>query len=181
MTAVEISSGMIGVLRGKIQHAELQERVEVWQGLIQDYDSPPNYEKFQLVICLQTVLNYLLETTDLECFADVVARHTMPGGHLVIDLAKMEAMRDSPTANGEFFRMVKARSLGGDRFRISEVCCGNMSGELFAQHPEDWTARYWRPEAVIRPLEAKGFRVTQLPAFDRIAAGSTVHVFQKQG
>ena len=32
---------------------------------------------------LQTVLNYLLETADLERFADVVARHTTPGGHLV--------------------------------------------------------------------------------------------------
>jgi len=180
VTAVEISSGMIAVLREKIRQAELQERVEVWQGLIQDFDSPDKHGRFQLVVCLQTVLNYLLEDSDMMRFADVVARHTMPDGHLVLDLARIEAMQDTRTANGEFLRIVKARPLGNDRFRISEVGCGNMQGELFAHQPEDWTARYWQPSVVIRLLETRGFQVTQLPAFERIAAGSTVHMFKKE-
>lgn len=172
---------MIAVLREKIQHAELQERVEVWQGLIQDFDSPPSYGKFQLVICLQTVLNYLLETADLERFADVVARHTTPGGHLVIDLVQKVAMQDQTVRNAEFHRVVSVHPLGNDRFRISETCRGKLNGESFDYHAENWTARYWQPDHVIALFEARGFRITRLPDFDSIAVGSTVHVFKRTG
>lgn len=93
MTAVEISSGMIEVLRSKILKTNSEDRVDISRGLIQDFDSPPNHGRFELVICLQTVLNYLLEDEDLNRLADVAARHTSLGGHALIDFAKMETMR----------------------------------------------------------------------------------------
>jgi len=182
VTAVEISSGMIAVLREKIRQAGLQERVEVWQGLIQDFDSPHKHNKFQLVVCLQTVLNYLLETADLERFADVAARHTSPTGHLIIDLAQRAAMTGGLNTNGaEIHRVVSVHPLGGDRYRISERCRGRLNGNTFSYTANDWTARYWEPDDVIRVLATRGFHHTRRPEFDRIGVGSTVHVFRKNG
>jgi len=179
VTAVEISSGMVAVLREKVRQAELEQRVEVWQGLIQDFDHPAKHGRFQLVVCLQTVLNYLLETADLERFADVAVRHTSPTGHLVIDLAQRAAMMQGFDTNGaEIHRVVSVHPLGGDRFRISETCRGRLNGEQFDYHSDDWIARYWQPDDVIRVLAARGFHQTRRPEFDRIGVGSTVHVFK---
>ncbi|MEN9576554.1 MAG: hypothetical protein RL514_4409 [Verrucomicrobiota bacterium] len=161
VTAVDISSGLLAILREKVEQLRLQERVEICQGLIQAFDSPPRHGKIHLIICLHAVLNYLLETADLERFADVAARHARPGGYLVIDLADKGVMVSQAILTPKFRRIQKVHPLGDDQFHISDTSRGYLFGEPFDFQAEDWTARYWQPEFVIRLLEARGFRAAQ--------------------
>ena len=181
VTAVDISSGLLAILRKKVEQLRLQERVSICQGRIQAFDSPPRHGEIHLTICLHAVLNYLLETTDLERFADVAARHARPGGYLVIDLADKGVMVNQALQTQKFRRILKVHPLGDDLFHISHTSRGYLFGDSFDFQAEDWTARYWQPDFVIRLLEVRGFRHTRRPEFDRIGVGSTVHVFKWNG
>lgn len=181
VTAVEISSGMIDVLRSKIRKTNSEERVKISQGLIQEFDSPPDYGRFELVICLQTVLNYLLEDGDLNKLADIAARHTTFGGCVLIDFAEMKNMRSVYFSNEEFSRTIKVHSLGKDRFRVSEVSGGNMNGEVFTHQPQDLILRYWSVDTVTRIFESKGFKAIPVSSFAALKmSGSHFCAFRKE-
>jgi SAM-dependent methyltransferase len=83
VTGLDVSRPMLDVAAGKIAQAGLQERVELVQGSLDDFDLQ---SRFSLIII---PINTFMHCYDLEqqlaCLR-CVRRHLLPGGQLVIDV-----------------------------------------------------------------------------------------------
>jgi SAM-dependent methyltransferase len=85
VTACDISAAMVALARAKVgDAAELS---------VADMRSLPEFGEFDLVLCLDDAVNYLLDTDELERALTGMRRNLGPGGLLMFDVNALDAYR----------------------------------------------------------------------------------------
>jgi ubiquinone/menaquinone biosynthesis C-methylase UbiE len=86
VTACDISPKMVAIARGKVgDRAALS---------VADMRDLPVFGEFDLVLCLDDAVNYLLSTEELEQALTGMRRNLGPGGLLMFDVNTLEAYRN---------------------------------------------------------------------------------------
>ncbi len=164
VTAVDQSPGMVAELQKKlaVQPADMRGRVSVVHERIERYRSQER--RFDLVLCVFTVLNHLPDEASIEAFAHVAFQRLEPGGCLLMGLATDPVMvrgtnnADQAALNFAGLRrhlVLEARR--DNRYNRDDRCEGTFNGERFRYREAfDWWI--WNPYSIKEIVKRVGFQ-----------------------
>lgn len=189
VVAVEPCAGMVAELRTKLAAllAEVRERVSIRRERIEHYRRRD--QRFDLILCVFTVLNHLLNRADVEALAQTAFNRLKAGGSLLlgmmttpVPLAGTESpLRESGTFNLQGFRrQLDLEALGDDHYRLTDLCEGAFPpGETF-RYREVRELCLWRPEMIGTIFRSAGFQRDQRhDAADLVRMDAQCLVFRK--
>lgn len=121
---------------------------------------------FDLVTCLDDVLNHVIDATDVVRALRGLERNLAPGGLLIFDVNTMAAYRDVPTVvvedprrvviwQGEGAQLAHPGDTGLVRMQVLERC----SRGVWRRSQTTWPHRHYPLAALERLLDAAGLRL----------------------
>ena len=124
--------------------------------------------RFDLGLCVFTVLNYLVEEDDLRRLATVAASAVRPGGKLLVSfVANMAPMMDvfnagpktgqSPDGRCSAVRNIRINPLQEARYEYHEESALTKDGATVS-YSDIFRLREWSREQIVATIEAAGFR-----------------------
>jgi SAM-dependent methyltransferase len=177
VTAVDLSPAMVAIARGK---ARGRARVEV-----ADMRDLPDLGAFDLVLCLDDALNYLVTVGELECALTGMRRALAPGGVLVFDVNTLMAYRSffarASVVQGEDRVVVwegrAPEDAGPGVLAEAEVLTLERDGDWWRASRHRHTQRHHDGPAVRRALRAAGLLWSR--AYGMRLDGSTTRGFDE--
>jgi SAM-dependent methyltransferase len=133
------------------------ERVTTVVGRMQDFLS---VDKFEMAICVFTVLLYLLDEESLERSIQAAADALRPGGLLLIDIPSRRVFQNYHRRTPEMNRSVIVLPQGGDLYRYEEATTVNPCGSAFS-YSDKFSIRYWEVEHVMKILANHGLSMVR--------------------
>jgi SAM-dependent methyltransferase len=171
VTTVDQSPGMLARLERKLALLPLETRARVAV-------RPPvrieryrlREQRYDLVLCVFTILNHLLKAADLKAFAQSAFRRLKPGGLLLFGMATepvlVSGITPGPLARTGTFnldglrRHLQVQQTDGDAYTVTDTCWGTIQESPF-RYRDTYALRLWRPEVVMEVLRSAGLvRVT---------------------
>ena len=154
VTAVDPSSAMLDGLH--LNSAIAGVPVETSTSSMMDF-SPT--EKFDMALCVFTVLLYLQTEDELEGSIRSATESLKEGGLLFLDIPTRAVFKNPPPVRTQsVLRTVTVSPRGGDIYDYSDrATISTPAGQT--QYHEQFTIRYWEPQQVLDLLAKHGFSV----------------------
>jgi|ETNmetMinimDraft_2_1059921.scaffolds.fasta_scaffold30194_2 SAM-dependent methyltransferase len=168
ITGMDLSEEMIAIAKNKVPDAKF---------VVGDIANFELNEKFDVIICMFSVLGYLNENKQIKGFFDSCKRHLSDGGLLILDVWNgLGVMRELPTSREKSVEIGELRivrksypdldptnHLNKIRFNVKVF----DNGELIKDYDEDHKVRFFFPLEIRKYMEDVGFEVKHLcPSFE---------------
>ena len=168
VTGMDLSEEMIEIAKDKVPDAEF---------VVGDISNFNLNDKFDVIICMFSVLGYLTENEQLEGFFDCCKKHLNPEGLLILDVWNgLGVMHELPTSREKSvevdgLKIVRksypdldlTNHLNKVRFNVKVF----DNGELIRDYDEDHKVRFFFPLEIRKYIEDVGFEVKHLcPSFE---------------
>ncbi len=153
VVAVEPSATMLARLRDPPQGPPVQ-RVCC---AMQDFSSPA---RFDLALCVFTVVIYLLDEAALDVAMARAAACLRPGGRLLLDVPALWAFRSRQARTAKLTREVTVELALGSLFDYRERIVVHQ-GELSGTYEDAFRIRHWPSQRVLSAASRHGLQVQQ--------------------
>jgi SAM-dependent methyltransferase len=153
VVATDPCAEMLAVLRNKAEQKGL--KIETVCCRMQDeLKSPP----FDLVLCVFTVLLYLLDESALNASFEGAAAALRPGGRLLFDIPSRQVFNSYRRASPEFERDVRVIPETEVVYRYEEHIRVRQGNDWVNYH-DSFKIRHWEQSQVVNALNHAGFSV----------------------
>ena len=158
VTAVEPCEAMLEQLEKKKERHEGLNSLNTIRSTMQEFKNPKN-EKYDLALCVFTVVSYLLDEESLRKALSVAYDVLKPGGGLFLDIPHRVVFNSYRFNNNTVNRRVTVTNTEGDIYRYKEQLLVNNPNEDPAEYSDEFLIRYWSPQYVKELLGGIGFDI----------------------
>lgn len=152
VTAVEPCQKMLDQLNAK----KGQANIECVCKKMEDFDGGGH---FDVVLCVFSVLLYILDESSLRKSFDAARRALRPGGLLLLDIPGKILFNGYTTTGQQFDRTVSIVPEAGNLYRYTdELHFESESGRGMDYH-DSFLIRYWSSDQALMFLQASGFEL----------------------
>jgi len=154
VTALDQSVGSLAELDRKLaSQPELRRRVTTCHRQIEHYRSR---ERHDLILCVFTVVNHLLDEASIEAFAQMAFQRLRAGGYLVLGMVTKPVTQNTTVNLPGLRRQVDLEAQGEDKYRGTELCEGTFQKTRF-KYRETFELCMWGPGEIQDVLHRAGF------------------------
>ena len=172
VTAVDSCEEMIEQLKRK----DVGNLVDTIVSTMEDFQSE---ESFDLVLCVFTVLIYLLDEIQLGKAVDSAYESCRSGGYMVMDIPSRGIFSGNYFENEGFKRKIKVEEIKDGLYQYDEqIKIVNGAGEDVT-YQDSFPIKYWEPAKILHLLEKKGFKMEEELSGYFAGSGSNYFLFRK--
>ena len=173
ITAVEPSAPMLQRLRGAAADVD----IACIEARMQDFRSE---QKFDLAVCVFTVITYLLDETDLRRAIMSAQNCLKPRGLLLLDVPSSQVFVSRNLQTDRIIRNVRIQPESGDLFNYSEEIVLIEAGCTDTLFADQFMIRVWPTDQVLGLARGCGFELVR-DLSDRFASsGSNYYLLSKR-
>ncbi|MBP7652230.1 class I SAM-dependent methyltransferase [Candidatus Dependentiae bacterium] len=156
ITAIERSANMYKILKQKSKQNNID--INILNLPILDYNGSEN----NMVLCLFTVLNYILDEDELEKTISIIKNSLVNNGYIFFDIAEKVFfnIRQLININRDYLqrKVIVNPTDVKDIYSYTEECGGIFNGQSF-KYTDEFKIRYWEPVTVINKFIDAGFEI----------------------
>ena len=172
VTAVDSCEEMIEQLKRK----DVGNLVDTIVSTMEDFQSE---ESFDLVLCVFTVLIYLLDEIQLGKAMDSAYESCKCGGYMLMDIPSRGIFSGNQFENDGVKRKIKVEEIKDGLFQYDELIkIENGAGEDVT-YQDSFPIKYWEPAKILHLLEKKGFKMEEELSGYFAGSGSNYFLFRK--
>ena len=171
VTAVEPCQEMYDQLRDKPGG----ETISGFIGKMEDFETDT---RFDMAICVFTVLLYLLDETSLRASLEAAYKALRSGGYLLIDVPLRGIFNSFRSNTSLIQRDVTVTPEHDDIYLYEEKSTLTRDGHE-TLYTDQFNIRYWNPEKVLQVLTETGFSLKEDISEDFTGSGSEYFLMQK--
>ena len=173
MTGIDVSEGMLKIAKQKT--AKLNLKIDLQLCDIRDFEFG---RKFDAVICMFAVFNYITETGDIIKTLRNVKKHLNKGGLFIIDIWNgLAVMRILPSTRVKVIEKGKIkiiRAVEPELDAVNHICRNHYTmlilekDKVIEEIKETHIIRYLFPQEIKHYLELTGFEVLKMCEFPKM-------------
>ena len=172
VTAVDSCQEMIEQLKRK----DSANQVNTIVSTMEDFQAE---DTFDLVLCVFTVLIYLLDESQLEKAVDSAFKSCKSGGYMLMDIPSRGIFSGNHFENDGVKRKIKVEEIKNGLYQYDELIkIENGAGEEMI-YQDSFPIRYWDPDKVLHLLEEKDFKMEEELSGHFAGSGSNYFLFCK--
>jgi 2-polyprenyl-3-methyl-5-hydroxy-6-metoxy-1,4-benzoquinol methylase len=170
LTGIDASSHMLGIARKKLREGNLKARLH--QAKLQSFSLK---RKFDAVICMFSVIDYVTKTKDVTSTFNNVSQHLNKDGHFIFDFWQESAVERnySPKRTRVFshgkFKLERHSQTKIDKIKnlctVHYECRLKKGTQLLKEYEEDHHLRFFGLDEMKSFLERAGFRILNIHPF----------------
>jgi SAM-dependent methyltransferase len=182
MTGIDVSEGMLKIAKQKTESLGLTIDLQVCD--IRDFEFG---RKFDTVICMFAVFNYITETGDIIKTLQKVKKHLKKGGLFIIDIWNgLAVMRILPSTRVKVVKKGKIkiiRAVEPELDAVNHICRNHYTmlilekDKVIEEIKETHVIRYLFPQEIKHHLEQAGFEVLKICSFPDLDGEVTENVW----
>lgn len=172
VTAVDPCLEMLRQLERRKGQVELR----TVQSTMEDFESD---ERFEVALCVFTVLLYLLDEAALTKAAQAANNSLKSGGILLIDIPTKALFQGYSRTDQFIERSVSVAHRTGDTYSYRERLTVKEPSKEDLKYEDNFLIRYWRQEQVMCVFQASGF-VLETDVSDHFAGAGSSYLLLKK-
>ena len=170
--AVDPCEEMLAQLKQKQQNGNIQTICSKMEGFTTD-------DKFDVALCVFTVLLYLLDKESLLKALSAACQSLKPGGILLIDIPSEGIFHGYSYNEDALKRSVSITEQGENIYKYSELIKIESGDGEEQRYQDEFTIRYWPKETVLEKLYEVGFSLEEDLSEVFSGAGSSYYIMKK--
>ena len=136
-------------------------------------------EKFDVALCVFTVLLYLLDDAALTNAAAAVHRSLKLGGRLLVDIPSRALFQGYSRSDHLIDRSVSVTQRSSETYTYQENLAVNGPNSKVSKYQDTFSIKYWPQDAVISVFEGAGFVLDADVSNHFAGAGASYHLMKK--
>ena len=182
ITGIDASEGMLKIAKQKISKLNLKMDLQLCD--IRDFEFG---RKFDTVICMFAVFNYITETGDIIKTLRNIKKHLDKGGLFIIDIWNgLAVMRILPSTRVKVIEKGKIkiiRAVEPELDAVNHICRNHYTmlilekDRVIEEIKETHVIRYLFPQEIKHYLELAGFEVLKMCEFPKMNAPVTENIW----